>query len=245
MKDRAPFDMADLAELELCLLERAARVVSMAEIIDGDDDTGVIGLRHDVDNFIEPAVSLAAWEGDRGYRATYFVLHTAPYWTDKVLLRDSLAAISEQGHEIGFHLNAITQALETGGDPLDLLDEAVEELRSYGYAVRGVVAHGDAACYTHTFVNDEIFSESPRPDWGAPDRLIGGRVQLKPVSRAKFGFDYDPNWITRSDYLSDSGGRWSQPFDEVCERFPSLIGQLHILWHPDWWSQAFPQAVAA
>lgn len=237
MRTESPFRADDLAELEQ-LYARASAVVAMEDIAGGLTDSTMIGLRHDVDNFIAPAVAMADWEAERGIRSTYFILHTAPYWQQKDTLRASLETIAECGHEIGFHVNAITAAVETGRDPLAIVAEAVGELRSYGFPVRGVVAHGDSACYEHGFVNDEIFTESARPPYGAPDRVIAGRVRLSPVPRATFGFDYDPNWLSRGEYLSDSGGRWSQPFARMVASYP-FEGQLHMLVHPDWWSEAF------
>ena len=246
MREQSPFQADDLIELAE-LYERARDVVPMVNVaMYGYDYPDLIGLRHDVYNHIEPAVAMADWEHERGIRSTYFILHTAPYWQDKVLLASSLERIAERGHEIGFHVNAITKALETGRPYLELLAEDLDELRSYGYPIRGVVAHGDNACYTHGYINDEIFVESARPSYGEPSRLIGGRVRLQPVPRAEFGFDYDPNWLPRAKYLSDSGGRWSQPFDLVAAGFPYEHGQLHMLVHPDWWTEAFtPQEVAA
>lgn len=242
MRTSAPFDRWDLDELDQRLLAHADAVVAMEDIAAGNSRAGVIGLRHDVDNVIEPAVRIAEWEAVRGYRATFFVLHTAPYWENKDLLRRSLARIAGLGHEIGFHINALTVALTTGRDPVEVVDDAVGELRGYGHYVHGVVAHGDSLCYQARFVNDELFAEVSRPDWGTPDRVLehqGVRVPLPRVPRSRFGFDYDPNWLSRADYLSDSGGRWSQPFDDTCDRFGGLDGQLHVLWHPDWWGSAF------
>jgi hypothetical protein len=239
MRDQSPFQRDDLNELN-DLYSRAS-VMPMVHLLDPRLSSGffnrVLGLRHDVDNFLEPAVQMAEWESDRGYLSTYFILHTAPYWDDKDQLQRGLERIAECGHEIGFHVNAITAAIETGGDPLEILERDVCELRGYGYDVRGVVAHGDNACYRYGFVNDELFTESARPDYGAPDRIVGG-VKLNPVSRTTFGFDYDPNWLPRAEYLSDSGGRWSRPFAPVAAGFP-YDGQLHLLVHPDWWAEAF------
>jgi hypothetical protein len=83
---------------------------------------------------------MAQWEAERGYRSTYFILHTAPYWQDKDTLQASLEVIADCGHEIGFHINAITKPLiGTGRDPLEIAAEAVGELRGYGYEVHGVV----------------------------------------------------------------------------------------------------------
>lgn len=235
MNHQAPFQASDLEELD-AFLDQAWAVVAMEDVHDGNDGQRVIGLRHDVDNTISEAVAMAEWEFRRGYRSSYYILHTAPYWEQKDTLRAALEVIADCGHEIGFHINAITAAIETGRDPLDITQEAVDELRSYGYEVRGVVAHGDPACYEHHFVNDELFVESRRVGYGAADRVVGD-VKLEPVSRAEFGFDYDPNWLHRGEYLSDSGGRWSKPFDQVAARWPDS-GQLHMLVHPCWWGQA-------
>lgn len=242
MRPEAPFQQDDLEALD-GLLSKAEMVVPMDMIAAGETSPRVLGLRHDVDNFIEPAVAMAEWEADRGYTSTYFILHTAAYWQDKYLLQTSLERIADCGHEIGFHLNALTAAIKTHRDPLEILEESVAELRGYGYHVTGVVAHGDNACYQHGFINDELFLESARPDQGPPDRTVGG-VKLAPVSRELFGFEYDPNWLPRAAYLSDSGGRWSHQFDDIAAGFP-FDGQLHMLVHPDWWAEAFVRAAAA
>lgn len=236
MNQQAPFQQIDLEELDE-FLDQADAVVAMEDVFDGNDSRRVIGMRHDVDNEIASSVAMAEWEAERGYRSTYYILHTTDYWQNKPLLKASVAAIAGCGHEIGFHINAITQAIQTGQDPLDIAQDAVDELRGYGYPVRGVVAHGDPACYEHHFINDELFLESRRPGYGKPDRIVGG-VKLDPVSRTDLGFDYDPNWLYRGDYLSDSGGRWSKRFEDVAARFPTETGQLHVLLHCCWWSNA-------
>lgn len=238
MRACEPFLQDDLAALD-GLLARAAEVVAMEDIFDGDKRPDVIAVRHDCDNVIEPALSIAAWESDRGYRSTYYALHTAPYWQDKTLLRGSLEQIAVYGHEIGIHNDALTVAIETGRDPADVLFEATEELRSYGHEIRSTVAHGNFLCGVHNYVNDEMFTECVRPDYGDISRLGFGSSSL-----AEFGLDFDANWLTRGDYLSDSGGRWSQPFQAVASAFPAR-GQLHLLQHPDWWTQAFDRAKVA
>ena len=130
MNESAPFQPSDLDELGE-FLARADAVVPMSEIAAGRTDPRVIGLRHDCDNVIGPAVQLAEWEAEHGIRSTYFILHTAPYWQEKETLVAALDAIADCDHEIGFHLNAITVSIETGQDPVQDRDHgAVEELRS-------------------------------------------------------------------------------------------------------------------
>lgn len=242
MRANAPFQRDDLNELDARLLTHADAVVGIQESI-GKPNTWV-GMRHDVDNEIESSVAFARWEAERGYRATYYILHTAPYWQNKRLLRESLETIAGCGHEIGFHTNAIAHALETGRDPAQIVAEAVAEIRSYGHDVTGVVAHGDPLCHLVPggFVNDELFAECVRPSYGMPERTLTWHGRELPIRRrpwADFGFEYDPNWISRALELSDSGGRWQSPFDDAVAGFPYPNGQVQILAHACWWSEAF------
>lgn len=241
MREKAPFQYDDLEELHTELFSRADRVVPMYDIARGDTAPNVIGLRHDVDDnegSLLTALRLAEWEFERGYSSTYFLLHGSHYWNDGMLV--VAEQLEELGHEVGIHVNAIAEGLRMGRDPRPILREALTELRTAARVV-GCVAHGDSLCHQAFFVNDEMFLESARPQCGAPDRVLqldAKMLRLHPVSRGDFGLEYDANWLSRGVYISDSGGKWSQPFGQVAETFPAR-GQLHMLVHPDWWSEAF------
>jgi hypothetical protein len=198
----------------------------------------------DLESF-ETALRMAEWEFERGYSSTYFLLHDSHYWTDEYLL--AAPQFEELGHEVGIHVNAIAEGLRQRKDPHRILHKAISELRSTGVKVTGCVAHGDEACHRAHFVNDEMFIQSKRPEYGAWDRILIYRdvvCPLQPVSRSVYDLEYDANWLPRGDYISESGGQWSKPLREVIERFGA--GQLHMLIHPDWWAQAFiPDTVAA
>lgn len=234
----------DLAALDAVILSRARAVVTMREIHAGATGPDVIGLRHDVDDnpgSLETAVELACWEHERGYRSTYFILHTAGYWQAPGF-EQALREIAARGHEIGIHANAIPAALTHGGDPAAILRKAIGELRDLGFDVVGVAPHGDPLCYDNAarvrFVNDEIFTECPRPEMGAPDREIvhgHARLTLRPEPLAAFGLEYETYRLPHGRYLSDSGGRWNMPLTDARDG----DGQLHILQHPDWWKEAF------
>jgi len=253
MKDREPFGASDLDELDKRILSRADEVVAMREIAAGERDPLVIGLRHDVDNRLEPVLAMSDWETERGYRSTYFILHDSPYWDDS-LLRPTLDDIASRGHEIALHANGIATALRTGGDPDVIVNRALARLRSWGHNVTGVCAHGDPLCGVVKFVNDEMFEECVRPEYGQPTRTLkymGHTVRLRPRPLADFGLEYDSYRAgPRGLYLSDSGGSWdgdgggSSQFYDIANRFPSIDGQLHVLQHPCWWVNAFDKVVA-
>ena len=257
MNHRYPFAASDMAELDERLLSRAAACVALQEVHDGNHTAGTVALRHDVDgaHALEVAVRIARWESDRGYRSTYFLLHTSPYW-GAPRFRESVERLVELGREVGIHTNALAAALRTGRDPDAILEQAIGELTSFGVRVRGVAAHGDPLCLLErsegegAFVNYEQFTECARPQFGAADRTIrrnGYRLRLKPRPLADFGLEYEALMLSIADpfRLSDSGGGWSQSFTATVDAFHCGGRQLHLLWHPDWWGNAFPAAVAA
>lgn len=264
MRERAPFQPADLAELDELFLDRADAVVAMQEVHAGNRAPTVIGMRHDCDagHSLATAVKMAEWEAERGYRSSYYVLHTSPYWGTPGF-RESLERVAVLGHEIGIHNNALAEALRTGRDPSDILWQALDELRGWGFQVRGTAGHGDPFCNRDrapgeiTFANDEMFLECARPKEGPPDRVITrGNISLKlnPRPLADFGLDYDALWLgmNRPFRCSDSGGKWLNPgFEETADKFAGILRspannpQLHLLIHPDWWAQAFTRMEVA
>lgn len=245
------FTRRDLEQLDVLLYSRADRVVPMRDVWQGDTGPEVIGLRHDVDDnhggmAFDTALRMGEWEAARGYRSTYYLLHDSSYWHR---IRRA-AELEEMGHEVGLHVNGIAEGLRQRRDPVEIVRDALAELRQY-VRVDGCAAHGDERCRDRrgelVFVNDEMFVESARPKVGEPDRVIVSGVEslrLRPVSRASLGLLYDASWLRRGMYLSDSGSTWSQSPKNVAKQFGQ--GQLHMLVHPDWWAQAFvPERMAA
>ncbi len=168
---RRAFGPDDLAQLD-AILRAAEEVIPVRALVERPHDersARLVVLRHDTDNDIDNAVRFAEWEASRGYRASYYVLHTDWYYRNgtsgppaRYVLR-ALERIARLGHEIGLHNNAITVALRTGRDPVEVLSTELEHLRRHGFDVTGTAAHGDALCRTCGYNNAEVFVETPRP----------------------------------------------------------------------------------
>jgi hypothetical protein len=75
------FTEDDLDNLD-AFLKTATAVVPYIDVQRNNAPPGSIAMRHDVDHDINKALRFAEWEAERGYRATYFILHTAQYWSD-------------------------------------------------------------------------------------------------------------------------------------------------------------------
>jgi hypothetical protein len=242
----APFRQGDLAALDVLLLE-AANVVPMVDVFEGAHAPDVIGLRHDVDNVIEPAVRFAEWEADRGYRSTFYILHTAPCTG-----RTSGCCVSRA---TGSSSAATSSASTTTRSPKRPAP-ASRQRRCFTRrspnsgrtatrsAAPSLTATRLVATLTATFGSSttRCSPNAREATTGLPRAPVAG-VNVVPVSLAAFGLEYDANWLPRGHYLSDSGGKWSQPFGDVAYGFP-FDTQLHMLVHPDWWTEAFTTAQA-
>jgi hypothetical protein len=214
------------AEYERFLDRLGAReVVPLREFARG---TGDLALRHDVDVRLDSALELARLEHERGLRATYFLLHTAPYWNDAELV-PRLRRLVELGHEIGFHNDLVTLERVHGGDPRTALEEALARLRAAGAEVVGVAAHGSPWCHRLGFHNNYVFAGWDEKVPGFPSTEVAQKLDP-----AEFGLEYEAYHVPRDAYSSDSSfvdGRRAHPADFDLEPGHRAI----VLVHPCHW----------
>jgi hypothetical protein len=203
------FTDEDLEELNE-FLQTATKVVPYTDVVRGYAPPGSIAMRHDIDHSLSKAHAFAMWEHDRGYKSSYYVLTTAPYWTkyetheEEFILLNSMI---EMGHEVGFH-NDCMNAPGVDGNPDKALGYLLQQ-RKYihdhitpNYLMTGVADHGGAP---HT--NGELWEHYP------PEAA---------------GFEYEAYQLqkTANTYISDNQGTW---------RSPLVHAQTYMLVHPTWW----------
>jgi len=206
------------------LLDRLAdaerfKVVPLREFSSTPSESqAVVALRHDVDYRLESAFEMARLEHDRGLSATYFVLHTAHYWTRQDLVPALLQLQDDCGHEIGWHNDLVTLECVYGGDARAFLVEQLERLRSAGVRIEGTASHGSPCCYRFGYHNDYFFADY---DGEAQPKFPNSRVVTTrrgpcriPKGRlAEFGLVYDAYHLDHDLYFSDAtfddrGFRW-------------------------------------
>ncbi|HEX6699797.1 MAG TPA: hypothetical protein VF101_03625 [Gaiellaceae bacterium] len=200
-------------------------VVPMRKLARGEGD---LALRHDVDSRLDSALQVARLEHDRGFRATYFALHTAPYWDDPDLV-GKLRNLQELGHEVGFHNDLVTLQRVRGIDAGAYLREALARLRDGGLEVVGVAAHGSPWCHRLGFHNNYVFRGWDEPVPGFPSTEVPEKLDP-----AEFGLEYEAYHVPHNVYFSDSSfvdGRRSHPADLRLEPGKRTI----VLVHPCHW----------
>ena len=109
-----------------------------------NDKEVVIGLRHDSDSNFEALERMAWIENKHWIRSTYFVLHSAHYFTPEIY--PSLLKMQSLGFEIGLHNDAMSFS-----GALYTLYDVIKKLRNAGLKIYGTSAHGDKAHRNITF----------------------------------------------------------------------------------------------
>jgi hypothetical protein len=247
----------------LKMLDHLGPTVTVAEFIAQSSKPDLIALRHDVDHDLDLALAMAHLEHAAGRRATYFILHTAPYIHDEEFLEKCLK-IQDYGHEIGLHLNALSPWCDgETDDPIGDLSAWLDSLRDAGVEIVGSAAHGDQACYEHGFINywiwRELRGDDPAvrengltaegvrrgsdddrsvsyPSSDAVIRADGATFPLWSVSMESLGLSYEACRAPFDRYWSDSGGSWKRspnPMEHELSR-----GRHQVLVHPIWWSKS-------
>jgi hypothetical protein len=203
-------------------------VVPMREFAQGRGD---LALRHDVDSSLESALELARRERDRDLHATYFVLHTAHYWSRHDLL-DRLRELQSLGHEVGFHNDLVTLERTQNVDIDEYARRQLEHLREAGIAIVGTAAHGSPWCHRLGFHNNYAFAGWDEPVRGFPSQTV--RRKLDPTA---LGLEYEAYHVPRDDYFSDASfvnGRRQHPLD--LELVPGR--RTIVLLHPCHWDRS-------
>ena len=175
------------------------------------------------------AARLAKTEHALGLKASYYVLHTAPYYgyyknhrhyRSKRCL-DILLEIQSMGHEIGLHNDCLYNLVRHGIPIEETLQSELSFLRSHGIKIYGTASHGSFHSYGAS--NYEIFegmSIEGRQHFIDKD----GKVhRIGYLTMEDFNLEYEANYILKSWIISaDEYNRISFPYKCPYEEATSL-----------------------
>jgi len=223
-----------------------------------NDKKIVIGLRHDVDNDLNVAYTFSETESKLGFRSTYYILHTAPYYlankynmsvhSESIL--PILKTMQDDRHfEIGWHNDLVTLQAVYNIDPVLFFHNELNWLRTNGIKIYGSASHGSNYCYTYFYLNYYFFEECTYPVVGqfvnnTSLPINGSAVPMKKGKFSDFDLKYEAYFLDNNKYFSDAsisnGVRWNIGMLD--------LGKLHggdrviILLHPIHWHKASTDA---
>ena len=213
-------------KLLAAICEAGYRVVTVRQYLQGERETPLLVLRHDVEWNVSRALAVAKIEKAHGVRSTmYFRVDT------KAFDLSAMRYLQDEGFEIGYHFNTLDRC---GGDfnrAIALFEKELQELREAGIKIDTVCSHGDPRVKKVGYkVNNEILLKEP--DLCKRSGLLG---------EAYLDIDF-----SSLQYFSDAGIKWNE--DVSTKKLISRITQkewpvIYMLTHPDYWSKSFLRAL--
>jgi len=214
----------------------------------------VIGLRHDVDNDLNVAYKFSEVESKLGFRSTYFILHTAPYYlsnsnnmsvhTEKII--PILKTMQDEKHfEIGWHNDLVTLQVIYNINPVTFLHNELNWLRSNGINIVGTASHGSNYCKAYHYLNYYFFEECTLPVVPNFVNNITVPVGEKNIALIKgklndFGLQYEAYFLNNNKAFSDAtityGIRWNIGMLDLDQL--QTGDRVIILLHPIHWHKA-------
>jgi hypothetical protein len=216
----------------------------------------VIGLRHDIDVDLNIAYEFSKFESGLGFRSTYFILHSAPYYladqnnmavhSEKII--PILKKMQDEMHfEIGWHNDLVTLQVIYNIDPVVFLHNELSWLRSNG--LQRTAAHGSSFCKTYHYMNFYFFQECSYPILTGRENNIkvpkdGKMINLKKGHLNDFNLEYEAYFLNNNKAYSDAvikdGVRWNIGMLDLSTLKPG--DRIIILLHPIHWHKASDNA---
>ncbi|WP_227776381.1 hypothetical protein [Haladaptatus pallidirubidus] len=207
------------------------RFYTVADYIEADAvDEPHIVLRHDVDRWVDNAVSLAAAEAERDIGATY-------YFRTSTFDPDIAREMEAQGHEVGYHYEDLAKVRGSVEAAHARFADNLESFREH-VDVRTACSHGSPLS---PHLNTDMWEDARTPE------------DYELVGEAYSGLEFDSDGSSDLLYLSDTGRDWSahapglgsiRSTDDVVAAVESgTCPALYLLAHPSRWATTRYQTV--
>jgi len=212
-----------------------------------NDSVVVVGLRHDIDWHPFRALAMARMEENYGLASTWYVLPTAPYFSNyskRQLHRfpcmlDIYKAIENTGCEIGIHNDLLTAMVTYNLDPKTVNSNDLKYLRTKEIQIYGSASHGSTVAQKAHVINYEMYSDFTKR---SSFSYRGKTYPLGSYTMQQYGFQYEAYHVDYDVYLSDVGGVWNVAGGSFSEALKALKNiepgkRVELLVHPVWWGK--------
>ena len=163
-------------------------------------------LRHDIDNSIEKAVTLAEIEAKLGVNSTFFVLTTSDFYNPASKKNlEGLRKIQELGHELGLHFDEMSY---------DDLDDVIVAIKKEAKLLSDIIGTSITTVSMH------------RPS----QKTLDANYEIPGMINS-----YGKTFFNEFKYLSDSRRCWREPIIDIIKsgRYDRLHILTHAIWYND------------
>jgi hypothetical protein len=214
----------------------------------------VIGLRHDVDNDLDVAYQFSETEWKLGFRSTYFILHTAPYYLEtpnnysshsQKIIPVLKAMQDNRKFEIGWHNDLVTLQLIYKLNPVLFLHDELGWLRSNGINISGTASHGSSYCKTYRYLNYYFFYDCTYPVVPGYENNVtvpvgNSNITIIKGNLSDFDLEYEAYFLKYNKAFSDAtitnNIRWNIGMLDLKQL--KAGDRVVILLHPIHWHKA-------
>jgi len=173
-------------------LSTAFRCIRSDQILEQEDGSKWLVVKHDVETNVTKALTLAKIENKHGICATYYV--------QADLLKNNykyLQEIAALGHEVTYHYDVLDACNGDYEVAIDSFKKVIEEFKSFGFEVRTVCPHGNPIKIRNGWSSNKDFFRNQKVNGLFPD-ILDIVVQLS----KKLEINYT--------YISDAGYSWKK-----------------------------------
>lgn len=183
------------------IIDAGYKVVTLGNYLETPVSTSII-LRHDIDRQPENALRIAQIENSFGLTATYFIRAVPGVFSQRIV-----NALSELGHEIGYHYEVLSKTNGNKEMALELFERELNQLRQFAPVVTAA-AHGSPLSKWN---NQELWQFADPKDFG----LTGEAYQ-----------DIDYSQVA---YYTDTGRAWDASKTNFRDRTQDVNRQFRFV----------------
>ena len=214
--------------LELCraIIQSGYTATTVFDYLTQNLDRCII-LRHDVDRKVDRALAMAQLESRLNLQSTYYFRTTSGVFKPEIIRQ-----ISDLGHEIGYHYEALDNAKGDVDIAIDIFSHELDRFREI-VDVKTACMHGNPL---KRWSNMDIWEKYNFEDFG----IIGEPYLTIDYSKVMYLTDTGRAWNSQSrvkDVVKQSQSRSIKSTNDIIKLISGGdIKQMCILAHPNRWT---------
>jgi hypothetical protein len=186
-------------------------------------------IRHDVDRMPKHSLETARIESELGIRSTYYFRATK-----NVFIPEIIKEISDMGHEIGYHYEALSEASGDYSRAINIFEDHLSDFRKI-CDITTISMHGRPLS---KYDNRDLWKVHDFRNFG-----IVGEAYLTVGKELNYISDTGRNWGTKNSLRDFIPGNTSSFSLNTTSQLIDLIeskklNNLYILTHPERWSSS-------